>query len=45
MLSSQTNLDQSVAGLIELANQYNGHDNITAIAVRAKVRPNLDQLQ
>jgi protein phosphatase len=45
MLSSQTNLDQSVANLIELANQYNGHDNITAIAVRAKVRPNLDQLR
>ncbi|MBW4526416.1 MAG: serine/threonine phosphatase [Phormidium tanganyikae FI6-MK23] len=45
MLSSQTNLDQSVSSLIDLANQYNGHDNITAIAVRVKVRPNLDQLK
>ncbi len=44
MLSSAVNLEQSVTGLIELANQYNGHDNITAIAVRLKVRPNLDQL-
>jgi protein phosphatase len=44
MLSSQNNLDQSVSQLIDLANQYNGHDNITAIAIRAKVRPNLDQL-
>ena len=44
MLSSQNNLDQSVSNLIDLANQYNGHDNITAIAIRAKVRPNLDQL-
>lgn len=45
MLSSQNNLDHSVSNLIDLANQYNGHDNITAIAVRAKVRPNLDQLK
>ncbi|MGG6263528.1 serine/threonine phosphatase [Leptolyngbya sp. AN03gr2] len=45
MLSSQNNLDQSVSNLIDLANQYNGHDNITAIAIRAKVRPNLDQLK
>ena len=45
MLSSQTNLDQGVSSLIDLANQYNGHDNITAIAIRAKVRPNLDQLK
>lgn len=45
MISSQTNLDQSVSKLIDLANQYNGHDNITAIAIRARVRPNLDQLK
>ncbi|MER3433659.1 MAG: serine/threonine protein phosphatase [Leptolyngbya sp. ERB_1_1] len=45
LLSSQTNLDQSVGNLIDLANQYNGHDNITAIAIRAKVRPNLEQLK
>ncbi|QZZ18725.1 serine/threonine phosphatase [Leptothermofonsia sichuanensis E412] len=45
LLSSQTNLDQGVGQLIDLANQYNGHDNITAIAIRAKVRPNLDHLR
>ncbi|MBE9229462.1 serine/threonine phosphatase [Phormidium sp. LEGE 05292] len=42
-LSSRSNLEQSVNDLIELANQYNGHDNITAILIRAKVRPDLDQ--
>jgi protein phosphatase len=31
--------------LIELANRYNGHDNITAIAIRAKVRPSLEHLR
>ncbi len=44
LVSSMTNLEQGVNQLIELANQYNGHDNITAIAIRAKVRPNLEQL-
>jgi protein phosphatase len=42
LLSSGTNLEGGVTDLIDLANQYNGHDNITAILVRAKVRPNLD---
>lgn len=45
LLSSQTNLEQGVNQLIELANKYNGHDNITAIAIRAKVRPNLAHLR
>lgn len=44
LVSSMTNLEQGVNQLIELANQHNGHDNITAIAIRAKVRPNLEQL-
>ncbi|MGF1535486.1 MAG: serine/threonine phosphatase [Elainellaceae cyanobacterium] len=39
LLSSQTNLAQGVANLIGLANHHNGHDNITAIAVRLKLRP------
>ena len=43
LLSSRTNLESGVSDLIDLANQYNGHDNITAVAIRAKVRPNLDQ--
>ncbi|AFY50925.1 serine/threonine protein phosphatase [Nostoc sp. PCC 7524] len=40
-LSSGTSLEGGITELIELANQYNGHDNITAILVRAKVRPNV----
>ncbi len=45
LLSSQANLDRGVGQLIELANQYNGHDNITALAVRLKMRPNMDMLK
>jgi len=43
LLSSRTNLDQGVSQLIDLANQHNGHDNITVLAIRAKVRPNMEQ--
>ncbi len=39
LLSSSSSLDQGVNALIDLANQYNGHDNITAVLVRAKVAP------
>jgi protein phosphatase len=42
LLSSRANLDQGVYDLIELANEHNGHDNISAIVVRLKVRPNLE---
>jgi protein phosphatase len=42
LLSSGINLEQGVTDLIDLANQHNGHDNITGILVRAKVRPNLE---
>ncbi|MBW4486439.1 MAG: serine/threonine phosphatase [Trichocoleus desertorum ATA4-8-CV12] len=45
LLSSQANLERGVTQLIDLANQYNGHDNITAIAIRVRVRPNLAQLR
>lgn len=45
LLSSQSNLDKGVSQLIELANQHNGHDNITAIAIRVKVRPSLNHLR
>jgi protein phosphatase len=44
MLDQRMNLEQGVNQLIDLANRYNGHDNITAIAVRLRVRPNLDQV-
>lgn len=43
LLSSQANLEQGVNALISLANEYNGHDNITVILVRVKLRPNLAQ--
>lgn len=45
LISSQTNLDKGVSRLIDLANEVNGHDNITAIAIRAKVRPSLEHLR
>lgn len=38
LLTFSANLDIGVQSLIDLANQYNGHDNITAVLVRAKVR-------
>ncbi len=38
LLNSDKDLDQGVKDLIALANDYNGHDNITAIAIRAMVQ-------
>jgi protein phosphatase len=37
LLSSKTNLQDGVERLIDFANEYNGHDNITALVVRAKL--------
>ncbi len=37
LLSNGTSLQQGVDRLIDFANEYNGHDNITAIVVRAKM--------
>ncbi|NEQ21016.1 MAG: serine/threonine phosphatase [Microcoleus sp. SIO2G3] len=45
LLSSRANLDQGILQLIELANEQNGYDNITAVLIRVKVRPNFDQQQ
>jgi protein phosphatase len=45
LLNFESNLEQGVNQLIDLANDFNGHDNITAVAVRARVRPNIDQLR
>lgn len=44
LLSSRVNLDHELLKLIDFANEYNGHDNITAVAIRIKVRPNLEQI-
>lgn len=41
LLSSSVQLEQGLYQLVEFANQYNGHDNITGILVRLKVRPQL----
>jgi protein phosphatase len=43
LLSSNANLEKGVSELIDLANKYNGHDNITAVLIRAKVRANGDK--
>ncbi|NER28290.1 MAG: serine/threonine phosphatase [Symploca sp. SIO1C4] len=42
LLSSRANLDEGILKLIGLANEHNGHDNITVLLIRVKVRPNLE---
>jgi protein phosphatase len=37
LLSTDANLQDGVDRLIDFANEYNGHDNITALVVRAKL--------
>ena len=44
LLSSRNNIEAGGMQLIDLANEYNGHDNITAIAIRMKVKPNMASL-
>lgn len=44
LLSSSANLEEGVRELIDLANQQNGHDNITAVLVRIKVQAALETL-
>lgn len=44
LLSSKASLGRGVSDLIDLGNQYNGHDNITAVVIRAKVHASLEQL-
>jgi protein phosphatase len=43
LISSKANLDEGLVKLVDLANQVNGHDNITAVMVRIKVQPNLER--
>ncbi|ACK68500.1 protein serine/threonine phosphatase [Gloeothece citriformis PCC 7424] len=42
LISSGANLDEGLEKLFALANQKNGHDNITAILVRIKLQPCFD---
>ena len=44
LMSSRVNLERGASDLIDLANEHNGHDNITVVLIRAKVRPNLGGL-
>ena len=44
LLSSRTNIENGVVELIDLTNEYSGHDNITIIAIRLKVKPNMSLL-
>ncbi|MBE9170177.1 serine/threonine phosphatase [Pleurocapsales cyanobacterium LEGE 06147] len=41
LISSSADLQEGLFQLIDLANNYNGHDNITGILVRIKLRPTL----
>jgi protein phosphatase len=41
LLSTSANLDEGLQELIALANQKNGHDNITVVLIRVKVQPNM----
>lgn len=44
LLSSRSNLEAGVDQLIDLANEKNGHDNITTILVRIKLQPDMTPL-
>ena len=39
LVSSSQSLEKGIIKLIDFANSYNGHDNITAVLVRVKIRP------
>ncbi len=39
LLNFHASLEQGIQNLIDLANHCNGHDNITAVAIRMQVRP------
>ncbi|NCO76105.1 MAG: serine/threonine phosphatase [Cyanobacteria bacterium] len=42
LISSKANLDEGITQIIDLGNQFNGHDNITCVLIRIKVQPNLE---
>lgn len=41
LITSKANLKQGLKKLIELANGHNGHDNLTGLFIRVKVKPKL----
>ena len=42
LVSSSQSLDKGMTKLMDFANSYNGHDNITAVLVRLKIRPKVN---
>lgn len=42
LISSSANLEPGLGTLVDFANEHNGHDNITGLIVRVKVRPNCE---
>ena len=39
LIASDSNLQEGLFNLVNFANEYNGHDNITAVLVRVKLKP------
>ena len=39
LISSSSDIQEGIFKLVDFANNYNGHDNITAILVRVKLKP------
>jgi protein phosphatase len=44
LISSRADLSKGMIELIEAANEHNGHDNLTGLVVRVKMRPNADHM-
>jgi protein phosphatase len=41
LLSSSQDIDRGLRKLMEFSNEYNGHDNLTGVLIRLKVRPQI----
>jgi protein phosphatase len=42
LIGSNADLEEGLIKLVDFANDFNGHDNITGVLVRIKLQPNLD---
>ena len=43
LMNNNTNLQSGLYDLIDMANQHNGHDNITGVLLRIKLQPNFEE--
>jgi protein phosphatase len=43
LIDTKVNLDEGLANVIDFANHYSGHDNITGVAVRVNLRPSTEK--